>query len=492
MLSNLPILQVMVPLVAAPVCLILRRPLAAWLLAVIVSGIAFVISALLLAQVLQYGVIVYELGGWSAPWGIEYRIDQLNAYVLLIVSTLGTVVLLSAYTSVEKELASERRIYFYVAYLLCLSGLLGIAATGDLFNVFVFLEMSALSSYILIALGHDRRGLWASFQYLVMGTVGATFILIGIGLLYAMTGTLNMQDLSERLVAVSDSRTVLTAFVFLIVGVCLKLALFPVHLWLPNAYAYAPSSVTAFLAATATKVAIYLLIRLTYTVFGVEFSFSSFPLQYIFLVLSLTGVLVASITAIFQENVKRLLAYSSIAQVGYMILGFSLANPTGLTASLLHLFNHALMKGALFLALGAVMYRIGSVRLADFGGLGKAMPWTMAAVVVGGLSLIGVPLTVGFISKWYLVSAALEREWWGVAALVLIGSILAVVYIWRIVEAAYFRPPTPEMATVREAPASLLIPIWLLVVANVYFGIDTRLTIGVSESIANLLFGVAP
>lgn len=491
MLSNLPILQVMVPLVAAPVCLILRRPLVAWLLAVIVSGVAFVISALLLAQVLQYGVIVYELGGWSAPWGIEYRIDQLNAYVLLIVSTLGTVVLLSAYTSVEKELASERRIYFYVAYLLCLSGLLGIAATGDLFNVFVFLEMSALSSYILIALGHDRRGLWASFQYLVMGTVGATFILIGIGLLYAMTGTLNMQDLSERLVAVSDSRTVLTAFVFLIVGVCLKLALFPVHLWLPNAYAHAPSSVTAFLAATATKVAIYLLIRLTYTVFGVEFSFSSFPLQYIFLVLSLAGVLVASVTAIFQENVKRLLAYSSIAQVGYMILGFSLATPTGLMASLLHLFNHALMKGALFLALGAVMYRIGSVRLADFGGLGKAMPWTMGAVVIGGLSLIGVPLTVGFISKWYLVSAALERGWWGVAVLVLIGSILAVVYVWRIVEAAYFRPPTPEMATVREAPASLLIPTWLLVAANVYFGVDTRLTIGVSESIASFLFGVA-
>lgn len=491
MLSNLPILQVMVPLVAAPVCLILRRPLLAWLLAVIVSGAAFVISALLLAQVLQYGVIVYELGGWPAPWGIEYRIDQLNAYVLLIVSTLGTVVLLSAYTSVEKELASERRIYFYVAYLLCLSGLLGIAATGDLFNVFVFLEMSALSSYILIALGHDRRGLWASFQYLVMGTVGATFILIGIGLLYAMTGTLNMQDLSERLVPVSDSRTVLTAFVFLIVGVCLKLALFPVHLWLPNAYAHAPSVVTAFLAATATKVAIYLLIRLTYSVFGVEFSFSSFPLQYIFLVLSLAGVLFASVTAIFQENVKRLLAYSSIAQVGYMILGFSLANPTGLMASLLHLFNHALMKGALFLALGAVMYRIGSVRLEDFGGLGKAMPWTMGAVVIGGLSLIGVPLTVGFISKWYLVSAALEREWWGVAALVLIGSILAVVYVWRIVEAAYFRPPTPEMATVREAPASLLIPTWLLVAANVYFGVDTRLTIGVSESVASFLFGVA-
>ncbi|MBD3647709.1 MAG: monovalent cation/H+ antiporter subunit D family protein [Pseudomonadales bacterium] len=462
------------------------------MLAVAVSAAAFVMSGMLLQQVLEYGTIVYELGGWRPPWGIEYRIDELNAYVLLIVSALGTVVMFSARKSVESEIAAERRIFFYVAYLLCLSGLLGIVATADLFNVFVFLEMSALSSYILIALGHDRRGLWASFQYLMMGTVGATFILIGIGLIYAKTGTLNMQDISDRLPAVSDTRTVFTGFVFLVVGVCLKLALFPVHLWLPNAYAYAPSSVTAFLAATATKVAVYLLIRLTFSIFGVEFSFSSFPLQQIFLVLSLAGILIASTTAIFQENVKRLLAYSSVAQIGYMILGFSLASVTGLTASLLHLFNHALMKGALFLALGAVMYRIGSVRLDDLAGLGKSMPLTMGAVVIGGLSLIGVPLTVGFISKWYLITAALEREWWGVAVLVLVGSMLAVVYIWRIVEAAYFRTRAADAAPVAEAPASLLIPTWILVVANVYFGIDTRLTVGVSESIASILFGVAP
>lgn len=488
-MAHLPILQVMVPLVAAPMCLVLRKPLLAWFLAVSVSSAAFLISIVLLYQVVQGGTISYEIGGWQPPWGIEYRIDQLNAYVLLIVSTIATVVLLASQTSIQKEIAAERRTYFYLAYLLCLSGLLGITATGDLFNVFVFLEMSALSSYILIALGHDRRGLWASFQYLIMGTVGATFILMGVGLMYAMTGTLNMHDMSERLADVSGSRTVLTGFVFLVVGVCLKLALFPVHLWLPNAYAYAPSMVTAFLAATATKVAVYLLIRIAFSVFGVEFSFSAFPLQQIFLVLSLLGIFVASITAVFQENVKRLLAYSSIAQVGYMILGFSLANPTGLTASLLHLFNHALMKGALFLALGAVMYRLGSVRLTDMAGLGKAMPWTMGAMVIGGLSLIGVPLTVGFISKWFLVTAALEREWWGVAVLVLIGSMLAVIYIWRIVEAAYFREPVSAKVQVREAPASLLIPTWMLVIANVYFGIDTRLTIGVSESVAGILFG---
>ena len=459
--------------------------------ALLTSGVAFLISIALLQEVIQNGTIIYALGGWSAPWGIEYRIDLLNAYVLLIVSGVSAVVLLSTQTSIQNELAEDKHTYLYTLYLLCLAGLLGIVATGDVFNVFVFLEIASLSSYALVAMGNSRGALWASFQYLIMGTVGATFILIGIGLMYAMTGTLNMYDLSQRLPEVSDSRTVFTAFAFFIVGVCLKLALFPLHLWLPNAYTHAPSAITAFLAATATKVSVYILIRFVFSVFGVEFSFSRFPLQDIFLTLSIAGILIASTTAIFQQNVKRLLAYSSVAHISYMILGFSIGNQAGLVATLLHLFNHALMTGALFLALGAVMYRVGGVRLQDFSGLGKLMPWTMAAIVIGGLSLIGVPLTVGFISKWYLVSATLEQGWWPVAVVVLIGSLLTVVYIGRIVEAAYFKSPTPENAQVKEAPRSLLIPVWILVAANIYFGLDTRLPINISELIANSLFGVS-
>ena len=227
--------------------------------------------------------------------------------------------------------------------------------------------------YSLIALGKDRRALWASYQYLIMGTVGATFILIGIGLMYQMTGTLNMNDLSRRLPEVEQTRTVFTAFAFIIVGVCLKIALFPLHRWLPNAYAYAPSIVTAVLAATSTKVAVYLLIRFTFSIFGISFSFTTVPLQTIFVILGLLGIFAASTTAIFQKNVKHLFAYSSVAQIGYMIVGFSISTTTGLMATLLHLFNHALMKSALFLALGAVMYRIGSVQLSQFNGLGRQM-----------------------------------------------------------------------------------------------------------------------
>jgi multicomponent Na+:H+ antiporter subunit D len=491
-LAHLPILQVIVPLMAAPACLILRRPKLVWLFTLLVSTITFFISILLLQQVMSTGTISYELGGWSPPWGIEYRIDKLNAFIALIISGVSTVVLLAAQTSIEKEIPENKQTLFYILYLLSLTGMLGIVTTGDAFNVFVFLEISSLSAYSLIALGKDRRALWASFQYLIMGTIGATFILIGIGLMYQMTGTLNMVDLATRLPEVAETRTVTTAYVFFIIGVCLKLALFPLHFWLPNAYTYAPSIVTAFFAATSTKVAAYLLIRFTFSIFGISFSFTTLPMETLFLALGLLGIFVASTVAIYQQDVKHVFAYSSVAQVGYMVVGFSMSTHAGLSAMLLHMFNHALMKGALFLALGAVMYRVGSTKIDDFRGLGRQMPLTMAAVVIGGLSLIGVPLTVGFVSKWYLVVAAIEKGWWPVAALVLLGSLLAVVYVWRIVEMAYFKAPITGKDTVKEAPMAFLLPVWMLVLANVYFGIDTRMSVEVATGAAQSLFGVTP
>lgn len=492
MIAHLAILQVVVPLSAAPICIILKRSKLVWLFALFVSTLTFLISLALVQQVLNTDFISYQLGGWQPPWGIEYRIDKLNAFLLLIISSISTIVLLASQKSIEKEIAKDKHTLFYILYLLSLTGMLGIVATGDAFNVFVFLEISSLSAYALIALGKDRQALWASFQYLILGTIGATFILIGVGLMYQMTGTLNMLDLAQRLPEVAQTKTVYTAYAFIVAGLCLKLAMFPLHLWLPNAYAYAPSVVTAFFAATATKVAIYLLIRFTFSVFGFSFSFTTIPLQTLLMALGLAGIFIASISAIYQRNIKLLFAYSSIAQIGYMIVGFSLASAAGLTATLLHLFNHALMKSAIFLALAAIMYKLGSVHLDDFKGLGRKMPLTMAALVVGGLSLIGVPLTVGFISKWYLVKALLMQGWWPIAILILLGSILAVMYVWKIVEAAYFYPANAAPKQIEEAPALILIPTWLLVLANIYFGIDTSLTVDITTAAAESLFGVTP
>ena len=488
MTYHLPVLLVVVPLVAAPIAALLNRPRLSWAVAVAATLWALYAALELLSQTMAAGEIHYELGGWAAPYGIEYVVDPVNAWVVVIVALIGALVAPYARVSVEREITEDRIPLFYAAFILCLTGLLGIAVTGDVFNVFVFLEISSLSAYALIALGSDRRALTASFQYLIMGSVGATFIVIGIGLMYVMTGTLNMADLADRLPEVSGTRTIPVAFTFLTVGITLKLALFPLHLWLPNAYTYAPSAVTAFIASTATKVGVYLLLRFFFTIFGVTFSFDVMQLDRILMPLALIAIVAMSLVAIYQENVKRLLAYSSVAQIGYMVLGISFASVLGLTAGILHLFNHALMKGALFMSMGCVMYRVGSVRLERMHGLGRAMPWTMAAFVVGGLSLIGVPFTVGFISKWYLVQAALEQGMWPVAGVVLLGSLLALMYVWKVVEVAYFREADPELG-ISEAPLSLLAPTWVLVLGNLYFGINASDSVGIATRAAEVLLG---
>ena len=492
LMAHLPILQVVVPLISAPLCLFLRRGIAAWSLALVVTWVTLLVSIALLGQVIEGGTLSYRIGDWAAPWGIEYRVDLVNAFVLVIVAAIGAVVTPFAKASVEKEIPADRIYLFYTMYLLCLAGLLGIAITGDAFNLFVFLEVSSLSSYVLISLGKSRRAVMAAYRYLVLGTLGATFYIIGVGLMYMMTGTLNIADLSTILPAVADTRTILVALGFLLVGISLKLALFPLHLWLPNAYTYAPSVVTVFLAATATKVAVYVMIRIIFTLFGGTELVESLPVRSVLMGFAIVAMFAASAVAIFQTNIKRMLAYSSLAQIGYMILGISFLSVAGLTGGIIHLFNHAVMKGALFMAMGCIFLRLGSVQIEDMHGLGRRMPLTMAAFVAGGLSLIGVPLTVGFISKWYLIQAALEKGWWPIAVLILLSSLLAVIYVWRIVEVAYFKPAPESAEAVAEAPMSMLLPMWTLVGAAVYFGIDATRTLDVAGAAARFLLGVAP
>ncbi len=238
--------------------------------------------------------------------------------------------------------------------------------------------------------------------------------------------------------------------------------------------------------------AVYLLIRFTYTVFPANFRAGDFPLYDIFVALGVLAVFMASAAAIYQGNIKRAIAYSSIGQIGYMIIGLGLGTAMGLQATLLHLFNHALMKAALFMALAAMIYRVGSAQLSDMKGLGKQMPWTSMSFVLGGLSLIGVPLTVGFVSKWYLVSAAVAEGRWPVAFLVVFGSLLAIAYIWRVVETLYFQKPSETALTVKEAPLPFLLPIWLLIIGNLYFGIDTRLPVVITAEAAMTLMGGTP
>ena len=508
MIDQLPALQVVVPLVCAAVCVLLRSAFAAWLLFT-VAAVASLVTAVVLTVLVRDGeTIGYDMGGWPAPVGIELIVDQANTVVLVLLGFIAVIAASYGRRSIEAEIRPRRVRMFYAALCMLLTGLMGIAVTGDAFNLFVFLEISSLSSYALIALGRRRRALLAAFQYLVIGTVGGTFLLIGVGLAFAVTGTLNMTDLADRLQALEGNRAVTGAVVFIFVGLAIKMAVFPLHAWLPGAYSEAPSVVSVVLAAVGTKVAIYAFARFAFTVFGIDVVFTDLPIGQAILVVGSLAMLAGAAVACFQQDFKRLLAWSSIGQVGMIVTGIGLATAGGVSAAYLHIINHAIIKGALFAAAGILLLNLGSTSLDSMAGLGRRMPLTFGAVVIGGLGLIGVPPTAGFASKWALAAALVEDDQWLILAILLASSLLAMVYVGRVIEVAWFRSPAgvdaasspaaehataaanPGTVRVRErTPLLMAAPVALLAVASVYFGIDASLPSGLADGAARVLTG---
>ncbi len=490
--TQLPAWQIVIPLLAAPLCVLVRRSDAAWIIAVLANYLCVFVAWRLFGLVSEEGIIRYSLGGWAAPTGIEYYVDRVNAPLLLLVSTISAVVVTYAYHSVKKSVDTAKHYLFYTAWMLCLAGLLGMLITGDAFNVFVFLEISSLSTYMLIAFGDDKRALTASFRYLVLGSIGASFILIGIGFLYAATGTLNMLDLAQRIPEATSSRAVLVAFSFIVVGLMIKSAIFPLHAWLSDAYHFAPVCVTAFLAGTATKVSLYVLLRFLFSVFGTQYDFGYLLLNVVLLPAAIFGFLVMSVVAVYQTDLRRMLAYSSVAQIGYIVAGISLATQAGLTAGIAHIINHAMIKAALFMSVGCMIYRLGHAHRPSLDNLIKTMPLTTVAFIISGLGLIGVPLTVGFVSKFTLISAAMEKGWWVMGGLVLVSSILAIIYIGRVVDIMLFkkqRLPNPMPTGRNEAPMSMLVPMYALIGLSLYLGIFGSKTLAVASDAAISLLG---
>ncbi len=490
--QQLPVIVVLAPLIGALLVAILRLEAVSWPIAVLSTLVSAFAAFRLAGEVARVGVVSYRLGGFSPELGIEYRIDAVNALILVVVTGIALATLIYARQSVAGEIDAGRAPWFYAMMLVATAGLIGIAITGDAFNAFVFLEISSLSTYTLIALGRDRRALVAAYQYLIVGTIGATFYVIGVGLLYLATGTLNLALIIERLPSVASPRALIAAEAFILVGIALKLALFPLHAWLPNAYGYAPSAATVLIASTATKVAVYLMARFLFGVFGIHVAIGPVSVTGILIVLSLAAMFIASGAAVFQQDAKRLFAFSSIAQIGYVTLGLALANQSGVTGAFLHIVNHALMKGAAFMAIGAMLYRCGSSKLDDLAGIGRTMPLTAAALTVAGLALIGVPGTSGFVSKWYLVLGAFDDGKGWLAFLIVASSVLAVLYIGRLLEIVWFREPGKSALAASEAPLGLLLPTLLLAGLTILFGLDAELPARLAGGAASTLLGVRP
>ena len=482
-MDNYPALIVITPLLAA-----LLAGIAAWTeerlsypIALIGLAVSLFAAFKVLMQVITSGTINYRMAGWAPPMGIEYTIDLLNAMVLLIVASIAFFNLIASYKSVEQE-TNDRAGSFYAIYLLFVTGLLGVTATGDLFNLYVLIEITSLTSYTMVALGDRDRGPLASLNYIFIGVIGASFYLLGVGYLYLKTGSLNMVDVANILSGLHGSSTILVAFILCMLGIWIKMALFPMHVWLPNAYSYSPVAFARIVAPLMTKVMVYVMIRLMITVFGLDYIFETLNLSEAVVWLATFAIIAGAVMALAQKNLKKMLAYIIVCEIGYMVGGAWMGNQLGMTGAILHILNDALMTFALFLAVGSMVYKLKRVDFIDLKGLFGKMPWTMAGFVLAAFSIIGVPPTCGFFSKWYLILGAFEAGAYHFAAALVISSLICAVLFFKVFEICFFEPmpeghghgDSSSHVTIEEAPLSMLIVSGLvsisLIVAGLYSG----------------------
>jgi multicomponent Na+:H+ antiporter subunit D len=442
--SNLPIVLYAVPFLAALLVAAIGWYVrgAARIIAVSAMGLTAVVAAVVLVRVMAGGSLHTPLGGWPPPIGIALVVDRLGAFMAALVGSVGLMTVLGSVRHVREELRGRETLY-YSCVLLVVAGLVGITVTGDLFNLFVHVEVASLAAYALVAAGGCGAPR-AAMAYLIIGSVGASLYLLGVGFLYAATGTLNMADVA-RLVGSADPRLVLVGTLLVISGLGIKMALFPFHTWMPSAYQMAPAGAAAFMAPLVTKVSAYALIRVLFWVLGEHVLRATAALE----VLAWAGaaaIVAGGLLALVEPDLRRMLAYSSIGQMGVVMLGVGLANKAGLTGAVLHIASDALMKGALFLAAGIALLRFGVSRIDDLNRLRGRTPWTGAAITVAGLSLIGVPPLGGFFGKWYVLSGALQEGRWIFVAALIVGSLTTIGYVFRILERLYFAEPAGDTA----------------------------------------------
>jgi multicomponent Na+:H+ antiporter subunit D len=434
----------------------------------------------LLFQVTHTGPVHYTFAGWEPPYGIELRIDLLNGLVLILVSAVAFLNLPASWSMIRRDM-HEKRGTFLALYLLLVTGLLGVTATADLFNLYVLIEITSLASYALLAMGNSGRSPLASLNYVFLGVIGASFYLLGVGYLYILTGSLNMGDVATLLPSIASSQAVLVAFVFLMVGVLIKMAFFPLHLWLPNAYTFAPLAASRVIAPLMTKVMIYVMIRLIISVFGLEYVFETLDLSQAMVWLSSLAILAGAVMALAQNELKRMLSYIIVAEIGYMVGGFWLGNQAGMTGAILHLINDALMTFCLFLAAGNLAYKLKDLHFESLQGIFRTMPLTMSGFALAGVSIIGVPPTCGFFSKWYLLLASIEAGAYGFLVALIASSLISAVLFFRIFEIGYFEPlhhghghdhgHGAEDAVMAEAPPTMVIVLALVALGLIAVGL---------------------
>jgi len=423
----------------------------------------FVLSLYSILLVNINKVLVYKIGGWIPPVGICMVLDGLTSFMLVTVNLVSFLVALYSIDYMEKYTEKYR---FYTLFMLMVAGMNGIIVTGDLFNLFVFLEIASIASYALVAFGTEAEELEASFKYAIMSSVASSFVLLAIAILYSYTSTLNMADISLVLSQKGKNTIIAFATVLFLAGFGLKAALVPFHAWLPDAHPSAPASISAMLSGVLIKVlGIYSLIRLLFNVIGINNNISS-----LLMFLGSISMIIGVFLAISQWDFKRLLAYHSISQIGYVILGIGLGTPLGILGGLFHLFNHSLFKSLLFLNSGALTYSLGTRDLRHMGGLRQNMPVTANTNLVASMCIAGIPPFNGFWSKLVIIFACIQANNFGYALLAVIASILTLASFMKVQKYAFFGILNSTLEKAKEVPLAMRVSMVALAAICVFGG----------------------
>ncbi len=471
-------------LVAVPLALAFALPLFGLISKKIVKyipAIAFVYNLIVALRLMPHALkepIVVQIGGFQPPFGINLVAGPVSVLFSALIALAGFLVAIYALVYI-KEGPKEK---YHMLYLLLLTGATGVVLTGDLFNLFVFFEILCISSYALVAYIGDRSGIESAVKYLIQGAVGSSLLLVGIGLLYGLFGTLNIAHLAQQ-IGSSGSSSAFVPMALMITGLGIEAAIFPLNSWLPDAHSSAPSSISAILSGIAIEVGLYAVIRILFTLFGI----SSFFLFFIFL--GVLTLLIGEMCAFSQSNIKRMLAYSSIGQIGLILFAFAVATGYSVIGGLFQMISHTLGKGLLFLASGYMIVRSGSMEISSLKGMGKRMPLTALAFTIGAFSLVGLPPFVGFPSKFLIIRSALSEGalvFNILVGLILVGTVIEGAYFFRVVQVLYFEKAN-ENQKKHEPPVAALIPMFLFMIVIVVIGIYPELVTGILNSAASEL-----
>lgn len=420
----------------------------------------------------------------NSPFASHLRVDMLSIFMMSIFLGLGFAATIYSIAYIEK---SNRTPYYYTLILSLISGMVGIVFAGDLLTLFVFWELMSISSYALVSFFREK---WASveagFKFLVMSAAGSATALFGISLLYGLTGTLSFEGISAALGATTSTVWVFVAGIFIFIGFGVKTAVVPLHTWLPDAYSAAPSPVSAILSGIVIGPGIYAIAKMFFSAF-ISIQTDWMP---IFVILSLITMFLGNITALMQTDLKRMLAYSSIGQVGYMLVGLAVGTQTGISGTFIQFFNHALMKGAAFLCAGVIIYRLGTTDLKDMVGVGRKMPLTAIALTISVLALIGLPPLNGFIGELVIFTSTFEVNLGWLGIILLLNSAISAGYYLRIINTLIKPISSEKVAQAKEAPWLMIIPILALAVLIVVFGIWSNDLVAFADQAAKALLSL--